>query len=201
MKNLYLNLVFQHIYISFISLIMALILSIFLVYLAEKNKKLKKFLLNITTLTYAVPSLAMFSLLIPFTGLGKTSVIISLIFYVQYILVRSFITLLDNFDKDLLLASEVMGLDEKTILCKIKLPLLKGDIISSIKISMSTIISIANIGAIVNAGGIGVLIFEGLRIMSASKIVIAIILNALVYLIFNLSLILIVKIIIKIKKY
>ncbi len=196
----YLNLILEHLYISFIALIISLILSIILVYIAEKNEGFKKMLLKITTLTYAIPSLSMFSLLIPLTGLGKISVIISLSFYVQYILFRSFITLLDNFDENLLLTSKSMGLEEKTILFRIKLPLLKNDIINSIKISTSTIISITNIGAIVNAGGIGVLIFSGLRTMSTNKIMIAILLNAIVYLIFNLGFGLIAKLIEKMYK-
>lgn len=196
----YLNLVIEHLYISFSALIISLILSILLVFIAQKNKKLKQLFLGLTTLTYTIPSLAMFALLIPFTGLGKLSVIISLALYVQYILVRSFITLLNNFDKGLLLASKAMGLNEKDIFFRIKLPLLKSHIISSIKISLSTIISIANIGAIVNAGGIGVLIFSGLRTMNIHKIALAIFLNALVYLIFNLGIYICVSLLEKIHR-
>ncbi len=183
----YLKLSLEHIYLVSVALVIAIIMSILLVYIASKNKKVKSFILNLTTITYAIPSLSFFSLLIPLTGLGRKSVIIVLSIYAQYILVRSFITLLDNFDKNLLLASKSIGLDDKTILFKIKLPILENDIINSIKISGSALISIANIGAIVNGGGLGVLIFEGLRNMRVSKIIIAIVLNALIYIIFNLT--------------
>ncbi len=187
----YLKFILEHIYMASISLIIALIISIILVYLSQRNKKIKKIILNLTTLTYAVPSLSFFSLMIPLTGLGKNSVIIVLVIYAQYILVRSFITMLDNFDKSMLLAANSMGLKEKTIFFKIKLPLLKNNILNAIRISLATIISIANIGAIINAGGIGVLIFSGLRTMSSFKILIGILLNALVYVL----LILIVRIV------
>ncbi|WP_156286017.1 ABC transporter permease [Oceanivirga salmonicida] len=182
----YLNLSLEHIYLVSVALIIALVISVLLVYVSSKNKKFKKLILNLTTITYAIPSLSFFSLLIPLTGLGKTAVIIVLSIYAQYILVRSFITLLDHFDKNLLLAAKAVGLDDKTIFFKIKLPLLENDIFNSIKISISTLISIANIGSIVNAGGLGVLVFNGLRNMSALKIFIAIILNAIVYIIFSI---------------
>ena len=69
------------------------------------------------------PAIAMFGVLISFTGIGNTTAVISLILYSLLPIVRSTYVSIKSVDKRVLEASLAMGSTEMQMLCKIKLPL------------------------------------------------------------------------------
>lgn len=69
----------QHIYLSFMSLVISFVLSSFLFYVLLNKKKTLKLISDVFSTLYTVPRLAMFSLLIPLFGLGKKSAITVLV--------------------------------------------------------------------------------------------------------------------------
>ena len=86
----FLSALLEHIEISFIAIVTAIVLAILLQYFLTFIKNLVMLLFIFFSLMYAIPSFALFALLIPITGLGQTTAIIVLVIYAQYILVRTF---------------------------------------------------------------------------------------------------------------
>jgi osmoprotectant transport system permease protein len=127
---------------------------------------------------YSIPSLALFALLIPVTGLGMTTAVTGLVIYNQYLLLRNFLTGLKEVDRGIVEAAVGMGMTQMQVLWKIKLPLSKKALIAGIRIALVSTVGIATIAASINAGGLGTILFDGLRTMNTAKILWGSILSA-----------------------
>ena len=134
---------------------------------------------------YSVPSLALFALLIPVTGLGKTTAEIVLVAYNQYLLLRNFITGLYQVDPAVIEAAEGMGMKRLQVLWRIRLPLSKKAFFTGIQLAVVSTIGIATIAAMINAGGLGTILFDGLRTLNIYKIIAGSVLSAGLALIIN----------------
>lgn len=162
--------VLQHLQIVFISLLFSLLLAAILTVLCMYSKAASKLLINLFSIIYSIPSLAMFAMLIPLTGLGKTTAILVLTVYNQYLLLRNFITGLNEIDKSVVEAATGMGMTKLQVLVKIRLPLSKKALFGGIRLAAVSTIGIATIAASINAGGLGTILFDGLRTMNINKI-------------------------------
>lgn len=162
--------VLQHLQIVFISLLFSLLLAAILTVLCMYSKAASKLLINLFSIIYSIPSLAMFAMLIPLTGLGKTTAILVLTVYNQYLLLRNFITGLNEVDKSVVEAATGMGMTKLQVLVKIRLPLSKKALFGGIRLAAVSTIGIATIAASINAGGLGTILFDGLRTMNINKI-------------------------------
>lgn len=160
----------EHLEILLITLFVALLLAAFLTVAAMLSKKLANGLVYLFSVAYSVPSLALFALLIPVTGLGRTSAIIVLVLYCQYILLRNFIAGLNGVDPAVVEAASGMGMTTLQVIFRIRLPLAKRAIFTGIRLASVTTIGIATIAAFINAGGLGTILNDGLRTMNIYKI-------------------------------
>jgi osmoprotectant transport system permease protein len=120
---------------------------------------------------YTVPSLSLLVLLIPFTGLSATTAIIALVIYAQLVLVRNTLAGLDGVDARTVEAATGMGMSSWQRLWRVELPLASPVILAGIRIATVATIGIGTIAAFINAGGLGVLLFEGVRTSNYDKIV------------------------------
>lgn len=159
-----------HIEIVLITLVISIILSALLTILAAYSKIASKLLVNIFAMIYSIPSLALFAILVPITGLGKVTAIIVLVLYNQYILLRNTIDGLNNVDDSIVEAATGMGMSKSQILFQVKLPLVTKPIFAGIHLAVVSTIGIATIAASINAGGIGSVLLDGLRTVNTAKI-------------------------------
>lgn len=169
----------EHLLLVFTAMLLSLLLAAVLTLLCERFQSLGKVLLHLLSMLYSVPSLALLALMIPLTGLGKTTAVIVLVFYNQYLLLRNFLAGLGEVDKSVVEAATGMGMTPMQVLVRIKLPLSKRALAAGIRIALISTVSIATIAASVNAGGLGELLFDGLRTMNTAKIVWGSLLSAL----------------------
>lgn len=153
----------EHMELVLSALFFALILSILIIGTCLAQDKLLDKLIFFFSALYSVPSYAFFALLIPLTGLGKVSAIIVLTLYSQYILLRTFVTGLRQIDPMGIEAANGMGMTRKQLFIKIQLPLATQSILAGIRIALTSTIGIATIAATINAGGLGTILFNGLR--------------------------------------
>ncbi|WP_238900010.1 ABC transporter permease [Clostridium sp. YIM B02500] len=180
-----------HIEIVLITLVISIILASLLTILAAYSKIASKLLVNIFAMIYSIPSLALFAILVPITGLGKVTAIIVLVLYNQYILLRNTIDGLNNVDASIVEAATGMGMSKSQILFQVKLPLVTKPIFAGIHLAVVSTIGIATIAASINAGGIGSVLLDGLRTVNTAKILwgtlmsagLAIVVNAILNLI------------------
>lgn len=161
---------FEHIELVIITLVISIFMASVLTVIAMKVKWLGHVWMSIFSVIYSIPSLALFALLIPFTGLGKTSAVIVLVLYNQYLLLRNFISGLNQVDPAIQEAARGMGLTDIQTLIKIQIPLAKRALFAGIRLSVVSTIGIGTIAACINAGGLGTLLFDGLRTMNTVKI-------------------------------
>jgi osmoprotectant transport system permease protein len=112
---------------------------------------------------YTIPSLALFQLLVPFTGLTVTTVEIALVSYTLLILYRNMVEGLRAVPEDALEAARGMGLTGFQTLVRVELPLAAPAIIAGLRIASVSTISIATVAAFVIPQGLGNPIFIALR--------------------------------------
>lgn len=160
----------EHLYLVALSMIISLLLAMPLGVLAAGSKRLSAVMLFFWGVVYTIPSLALFSFMVPAFGLGKITAVIVLILYNQYILVRNIVTGLQSIDASIMEAGYGMGLGARHMLVKIQLPLALPVILGGVRIATVSTISIAAIAAVIHAGGLGVLLFDGLRMNHLPKI-------------------------------
>lgn len=182
----FLSALLEHIEISFIAIVTAIVLAIFVTIFLNFYKEFSHITIYIFSLMYAIPSFALFALLIPITGLGQTTAIIVLVIYAQYILVRTFLSGLSQVDKHVIEAAKAMGMTKWQILLKVQFPLAQKSFFAGLRLASTAIIAIATIGAMINAGGLGVILFDGLRTMNLTKLLWGIILTVGLSLLTNL---------------
>lgn len=160
----------EHLVLTLETLGISLILASLLTIVIVRFPRLENVSVYGLSLLYAIPSFALFALLIPWTGLGQLTAITVLVLYAQYILVRTFLTGIHKVESSIVEAARGMGMDFWQVLFKVQLPLAKSSIFSGIRLSTISIVAIATIAATINAGGLGRILFDGLRTMSLVKL-------------------------------
>lgn len=121
---------------------------------------------------YTIPSLALFALLIPFTGLSLLTAEIGLISYTLLILVRNIVTGIRGVPADVREAAYAMGYTSAQVLLRIELPLAVTAIVAGIRIASVATIGLVTVTALIGQGGLGALILDGIfRFFSTPLIV------------------------------
>jgi len=122
---------------------------------------------------YTVPSLALFQLLVPVTGLTVTTVEVALVGYTLLILFRNILAGLRGVPPDVLEAASGMGLSRRQILTRVELPLALPATLAGVRIATVTTISLATVAAFVLPEGLGAPMFDGLRTFFTTKLIAA----------------------------
>jgi osmoprotectant transport system permease protein len=112
---------------------------------------------------YTIPSLALFQLLVPFTGLTMLTIEIGLVGYTLLILFRNILAGLRGVPEEVLEAARGMGLTGRQMLLRVELPLALPAISAGIRIAVVTTISLATVAAYITPLGLGQPIFNGLQ--------------------------------------
>jgi osmoprotectant transport system permease protein len=117
----------------------------------------------VSDLLYTIPSLALFQLLVPVTGLTVTTVEIALVSYTLLILYRNIVEGLRAVPADVREAARGMGFTQTQTLLRVELPLALPAIIAGLRIATVSTISIATVAALVLPRGLGHPIFIALK--------------------------------------
>jgi osmoprotectant transport system permease protein len=126
-----------------------------------------------SAVVYTIPSLALFQLLVPITGLTVTTVEIALVGYTLLILYRNIIEGLRGVPEDVIEASRAMGLTRRQMLWRIELPLAVPAMIAGLRVAVVSTIALATIAALVIPEGLGYPIFLALRDAFKTEIIVA----------------------------
>ena len=112
---------------------------------------------------YTIPSLALFQLLVPITGLTRLTVEIALVSYTLLILFRNMLIGLRGVPDDVREAARGMGLTRRQTLLRVELPLALPAILAGVQIATVTVISLATVAAFVVDEGLGSPIFDAIN--------------------------------------
>lgn len=175
----------QHIEITFLTLAIAMMISLPLGVLLSKKKKVSSIVLPVLSIIYTIPSLAFFALLIPVAGLGLKPAILALVAYSLLILVRNVMAGFQSIDPVIIEAGRGMGLNRWEMFLDIELVLALPVILSGLRIAAVSVIGMATIASWINAGGLGVMLFQGLSQNNIPEIICGTILVALLAILVN----------------
>ncbi|TCZ73570.1 ABC transporter permease [Paenibacillus albiflavus] len=156
------TLLIQHLLLTLSTLGIALVIAVPVGLFLNRYKWISVPVLSLLGILYSIPSLAMYAFLIPLIGLGAKTAIVALVAYSQLILVRNVMVGFQSIDSAIIEAGRGMGLDAKALFVYIQLPLALPLILGGLRLATVSTIGIATIAAWINAGGLGVILFEGL---------------------------------------
>ena len=122
------------------------------------------FILGTLGAIYTIPSLALLAILVALFGLGVVPLLIALIAYAQFMLVRNIVAGLQGVDPAQTDAAIGIGMSPRQVLVRISLPLALPVIIGGIRVAAVAMIALATLGGYIGAGGLGTLIFTGLTL-------------------------------------
>ena len=157
-----LQLTLEHLVIVLVAMAISIALGIAIGVLISLDRTAARIVLNLNNVLMTIPSLALFSLLIPVLGIGKAPAIVGLVAYTQLPLVRNVYTGITTVPPAVIEAARGMGLTERKIMLRIKLPLAFPAMMAGIRTATVMGIGIAAIAGYIGAGGLGVYIFQGI---------------------------------------
>ncbi|WP_342433300.1 osmoprotectant update ABC transporter permease/substrate-binding subunit OpuFB [Neobacillus sp. FSL H8-0543] len=175
----------EHIQISLVALLFAVVIAIPLGIYLTKKKKVAEGIIGITAVLQTIPSLALLGLLIPLFGIGKVPAIIALVVYALLPILRNTYTGIKEVDSSLIEAARAMGMNNRKRLVKVELPLAMPVIMAGIRTAMVLIVGTATLAALIGAGGLGDIILLGIDRNNTALIVLGAIPAALLALVFD----------------
>lgn len=148
----------EHVLVTVIAVVVGFVLSFALALLVRRYPRTYAPILAVSGLMYAIPSIALFVLLIPITGLSLLTAEIALVSYTLVILVRNIVTGLRGVPAEVIEAARGMGYSDAQRLWRVELPIAMPIIVAGLRIATVTTIGLVTIATLIGMGGLGYLI-------------------------------------------
>jgi osmoprotectant transport system permease protein len=162
----YLSPLWQHIYLTLVSVAIGFVIAFALALLAHRRRWLAPPITQVTGILYTLPSVAVFFLLLPITGRGNTTAIIALVAYSLLILFRNFMAGFENVPAEARDAGRGMGLTQRQLLWRVELPLALPEIMAGLRIAVTTTVGLGSLAFLAGAGGLGEALFDDINFRS-----------------------------------
>src|SRR2546421_6539698 len=178
----------QHIQLTLIAVLVGLAIAVPLGLVAWRSRLFRGPIFSLTGILYTIPSLALFSLLLPFTGLTIWTAEIGLVGYTLLILVRNIVVGLNAVPDEVREAARGMGFRPLAELARVDLPLAFPGILAGVRIATVTTIGLVTVTALIGEGGLGSLIYDGLLRDFKTPLVVGTVLSVVLAVVADLSL-------------
>jgi osmoprotectant transport system permease protein len=178
----------QHIELTLIAVVVGLLIAVPLGLVAWRSRLFRGPIFSLTGILYTIPSLALFSFLLPFTGLTIWTAEIGLVSYTLLILVRNIVVGLNSVPDDVREAARGMGYRPLAELARVDLPLAFPAILAGVRIATVTTIGLVTVTALIGEGGLGSLIYDGLLRDFKTPLVVGTVLSVALAVVADLSL-------------
>lgn len=153
---------FQHAGLTVQAVAISLAVALPLAVLARFSRRLEGPVIGTAGVLYTIPSLALFGLLAPITGIGRTTVLIALVAYSMLILVRNTVVGLRSVPPEVRDAARGQGFGPLRQLLGVELPIALPAIVVGVRLATVTTVALVTVGVVVGYGGLGQLMFRGL---------------------------------------
>jgi len=151
----------QHLEITALAVVLGVVVAVPLALVARRFGWLRTPVLGVSTALYTIPSLALFPLLVPFTGLSRATVVIGLAAYALTILVRAILEGLDSVPTEVRDAAHGLGYGAARRLVRVDLPLALPVILAGLRVATVSTVALTTVGTVVSYGGLGQTIYDG----------------------------------------
>jgi osmoprotectant transport system permease protein len=172
----------QHIMLALVPILIGVVISLPLGYLAVRYRRLYYPLVNVSSMLYAIPSLALFLVLPGILGtkvLSPVNIIVALTIYTVALLVRTVADGLNSVDASVTQAASAMGYRRVRRLFGVELPIALPVMFAGLRVATVANISIVSVGALIGVGGLGALFTRGLQLRYVDPIIVGIVLSML----------------------
>jgi osmoprotectant transport system permease protein len=148
----------EHLLVTVIAVVVGFVISFALALAVRRYPRAYGPILAISGVLYAIPSIALFVLFIPITGLSLLTAEIALVSYTLVILVRNIVTGLRGVPPEVIEAARGMGYTDQQRLWRVELPIALPIIVAGLRIATVTTIGLVTIATLIGMGGLGYLI-------------------------------------------
>ena len=155
--------ILEHMAIVSIAILISTVVGIIFGVISYWVRFLDSVILGISEILQIIPSLALLALLMIIFGLGNITIIIGLVLYALLPIVRNTYTGLKSVSPHLKDAARGMGMSKIQRLFKVEIPLSFPLIFSGIKIALVNSLSVAVMGVLIGANGLGTIIYRGIQ--------------------------------------
>lgn len=163
-RDFVLSMLTQHVRLTVAAVILALLVALPVAFLAHRRRALSGPLIAVAGALYTVPSLGLFAMLAPFTGLSyERTVLVGLVVYALLVLLRNAVTGLAEVPADVVEAARGMGYSSGRLLLRIELPLALPAILTGVRIAAVSTVALVTVGVINGNGGLGQVIYRGFQ--------------------------------------
>ena len=160
----------EHIQLTGIAVGLSLLIGVPLGILICYVKKLGKPILAISNVVQAIPSMALLGFLIPLLGIGVKPAVVAVMLYSLLPIIKNTYTGINNINAETIESAKGIGLTKFQILRKVQIPLALPVIMAGVRISAVTAVGLVTIAAFIGAGGLGFLVFSGIRTVNNNQI-------------------------------
>lgn len=156
----YVDPLLEHIVLVSVSVVAGFLIAFALALVSHRRRWLIPAVTGATGILYTLPSIALFTLLLPITGRGTTTAIIALTLYTLQIIYRNMVVGLANVPASVRDAGRGMGMSNRQVFWKVELPLATPEIIAGLRIATVSTVAIATLAVFAGAGGLGAEIYS-----------------------------------------
>ena len=164
------DLLLEHIEMTVIAVGFAILIGVPLGILISYVKKLGKPIIGAANVVQAIPSMALLGLAIPLLGIGTLPAVVMVIIYSLLPIIKNTYTGIANIDPLMVEAASGIGLTKWQVLSKVKIPMALPVIMAGVRISAVTAVGLMTMAAFIGAGGLGYLVFSGIRTVNNLQI-------------------------------
>lgn len=175
----------QHLGITIAAVLLSIVIAFPLALLARRLPRLETGILGTATAIYTIPSLALLPLMVPFTGISATTVVIALALYALTVLVRSMLEGLRSVPSGVRESARGMGYGATRLLFLVELPLALPVIMAGLRVATVSTVALTTVGSLVSYGGLGNLIKDGVSSNFRAELMTASILCVVIAVLFD----------------
>jgi osmoprotectant transport system permease protein len=153
----------EHVLLTVIAVTIGFVLSVPLSLFVRRFRRAEGPIVGLTSVLYGIPSVALFAVLVPFTGLTRTTLEIGLVIYTLVIFVRNTLAGFDSVPADVRDAAIGMGMGSARILFRVDLPLALPAILAGFRVATVSTVALVTVGSLIGVGGLGQELNEALN--------------------------------------
>ncbi|MFJ9820050.1 ABC transporter permease [Streptomyces sp. NPDC101151] len=169
----------SHLQAALTAVLLGLLISLPLAVVAHRIRPLRGFLLGMSNILFTIPSIAIFVLLLPVSGLTRTTTVIGLTVYTLVVLLRNTVEGLDSVPVKVKEASKAMGTRPLRTLLTVELPLALPVIMAGVRIATVMSISLVSVATYIGDGGLGQLFTDGFQRNFPTPVIVGVVLTLL----------------------
>ncbi|MEV6738282.1 ABC transporter permease [Streptomyces sp. NPDC051104] len=170
------SLTLSHLQAALTAVFLGLLISLPLAVVAHRIRPLRGFLLGVSNVLFTIPSIAIFVLLLPVSGLTRTTTVIGLTVYTLVVLLRNTVEGLDSVPARTKEAAKAMGTRP---LLTVEFPLALPVIMAGVRIATVMSISLVSVATYIGDGGLGQLFTDGFQRNFPTPVIVGVVLTLL----------------------